>query len=151
MYIGGVDAKGNVVAWHHRISAPSIETFFDPKAAKPGDSETGGIEDLPYDVPNFRLDFALANSGVPRGWWRSVEHSINGFVVSSFVDELAAAAGADLDQLPAAHEHVAPFGERVDGQQHRRGAVVDHQHGLGVQQLGEPRLGVALPGPALAA
>jgi isoquinoline 1-oxidoreductase beta subunit len=32
---------------------------------------------------------------VPRAWWRSVEHSSSGFVVESFIDELAVAAGAD--------------------------------------------------------
>ena len=32
---------------------------------------------------------------MPRGFWRSVEGSVNGFVVQSFFDELAAAAGKD--------------------------------------------------------
>jgi isoquinoline 1-oxidoreductase subunit beta len=41
------------------------------------------------------VEYALAHSGVPRAWWRSVEHSSSGFVVETFVDELAAAAGAD--------------------------------------------------------
>jgi isoquinoline 1-oxidoreductase beta subunit len=37
----------------------------------------------------------MADTGVPVGFWRSVNHSINGFVVESFVDELAHAAGRD--------------------------------------------------------
>jgi isoquinoline 1-oxidoreductase beta subunit len=41
------------------------------------------------------LEYAPAASGVPRAWWRSVENSSNGFVVESFVDELAAAAKTD--------------------------------------------------------
>ena len=41
------------------------------------------------------MEYVDAPSGVPRMWWRSVEHSINGFAVESFVDELAAAAKAD--------------------------------------------------------
>jgi isoquinoline 1-oxidoreductase subunit beta len=41
------------------------------------------------------VEYTLAKSGVPRAWWRSVEHSTSGFVVECFVDELAAAAGAD--------------------------------------------------------
>ncbi len=32
---------------------------------------------------------------MPRAWWRSVEHSTSGFVMESFIDELAAAAGQD--------------------------------------------------------
>ena len=96
----GLDDKGNVVAWHHRIAAPSINAYFDPdKPAEWFDSETPGVHDMPYEVPNFRVDFVNANSGVPRGWWRSVEHSINGFVVNSFLDELAHAAGRDPIEL----------------------------------------------------
>ncbi len=91
----GLDGDGNVVAWHHRIAAPSIEAYFTPKTEKPGESETEGVADMPYDVPNLRTDFALAQSGVPRGWWRSVEHSINGFVINSFLAELADASGRD--------------------------------------------------------
>ena len=34
----------------------------------------------------------------PLGYWRSVGHSFSGFVVESFVDELAAAAGEDVSE-----------------------------------------------------
>ncbi|HEV7764570.1 MAG TPA: xanthine dehydrogenase family protein molybdopterin-binding subunit [Thermoanaerobaculia bacterium] len=97
---GALDAQNNVVAWHHRIAAPSINAYLSPGSKEgPHESETPGIEDMPYDVPNFRVDFALARSGVPRGWWRSVEHSINGFMTNSFLDELAEAAGRDPVEL----------------------------------------------------
>ena len=43
----------------------------------------------------MRIEYALAHSSAPRAWWRSVEHSSSGFVVESFVDELAHAAGQD--------------------------------------------------------
>jgi isoquinoline 1-oxidoreductase beta subunit len=59
------------------------------------ESETGGIDDLPHAIPNLRLEYAAAKSAVPRGWWRSVENSANAFVVESFMDELAHAAGKD--------------------------------------------------------
>ncbi|HEX6097214.1 MAG TPA: xanthine dehydrogenase family protein molybdopterin-binding subunit [Thermoanaerobaculia bacterium] len=103
-----VDDAKKVTAWHHRIAAPSIDSYFEPEAKEPWRSETGGIEDLPYDVPNFRLDVAVARSGVPRGWWRSVEYSINGFVLNAFLDELAHATGRDpielqLSLIPKGH------------------------------------------------
>ncbi|HEX7155475.1 MAG TPA: xanthine dehydrogenase family protein molybdopterin-binding subunit [Thermoanaerobaculia bacterium] len=103
---GGLDANGNLIAWRHRLAGPSIETWMNPKTEKPHQSETGGLDDTPYVVPNFRIDFFSAKSGVPRGWWRSVEHSITGFVVNSFMDEAARAAGKDpiefqLALLPA--------------------------------------------------
>ena len=93
---GAVDAKGNAVAWHHRIVSTSIRSFWDPpERAKPEASEIGGAVDLAYAVPNLRIEYAPAPSGVPVAWWRSVEASINAFVVEGFVDELAAAAKAD--------------------------------------------------------
>jgi isoquinoline 1-oxidoreductase subunit beta len=112
-----LDAENNVVAWHHRIAAPSINAYMSPGGKDLHDSETGGIDDLPYDVPNFRLDFALGNSGVPRGWWRSVEHSINGFVNNAFLDELAHAAGRDPVELRLA---LIPKGyvQKPEGERH---------------------------------
>jgi isoquinoline 1-oxidoreductase beta subunit len=109
---GAVDGEGKITAWLHRFAATPIGTyisvFSDPN--KPEDSEIGGIDDLPYAIPNFRVEFTPVASVVPRGWWRSVEHSINGFVINSFVDELAHAAGRD----PIAF-HLAniPAGKRV--------------------------------------
>jgi isoquinoline 1-oxidoreductase beta subunit len=93
---GAVDAKGNAVAWHHRIVSTSIRSFWDPPdRVKPEASEIGGAVDLAYAVPNLRVEYAPVPSGVPVAWWRSVEASLNAFVVEGFIDELAAAAKAD--------------------------------------------------------
>ena len=43
----------------------------------------------------MRLEYNVVASSVPPLWWRSVEHSFNGFAVECFIDELAAAAGKD--------------------------------------------------------
>src|SRR4029077_9027246 len=51
--------------------------------------------DLPYPIPNTRRAFSLAQSAVPRAWWRSVSHSFNGLAVECFIDELAHAANQD--------------------------------------------------------
>ena len=50
---------------------------------------------MPYAIPNVRLEYNPVATAVPRAWWRSVEHSFNGFVVESFIDEMAAAAKQD--------------------------------------------------------
>jgi isoquinoline 1-oxidoreductase beta subunit len=93
---GAVDAKGNAVAWYHRIVSTSIRSFWDPPdRVKPEASEIGGAVDLAYAVPNLRVEYAPVPSGVPVAWWRSVEASLNAFVVEGFIDELAAAAKAD--------------------------------------------------------
>jgi len=93
---GAVDAQGKVAAWKHFQSSTSIAAVWDKNGKdKPEASEFATAAFIPYETPNFRVEYALAHSGVPRAWWRSVEHSSSGFVVETFVDELAAAAGAD--------------------------------------------------------
>jgi CO/xanthine dehydrogenase Mo-binding subunit len=93
---GAVDAQGKLAAWRHFQSSTSIAAVWDKEGKeKPEAGEFATAAFIPYETPNFRVEYALAHSGVPRAWWRSVEHSSSGFVVESFVDELAAAAGAD--------------------------------------------------------
>jgi isoquinoline 1-oxidoreductase beta subunit len=100
----GLDAKGNLVAWRHRASSPSIGVFYRGTGIPAGAAAEVNSGDFPADaVPNLRLEFARAESGVPVGYWRSVENSGNQFVLSGFFDEAAAAAGRDpLDFLLAA-------------------------------------------------
>lgn len=50
---------------------------------------------LPYAFPNRDVNYLYHDRGIPSGFWRSVAHSFNGFVVESFVDELAHATGQD--------------------------------------------------------
>jgi isoquinoline 1-oxidoreductase beta subunit len=93
---GAVDGQGHLAAWKHFQSSTSIAAVWDKNGQeKPEASEFATAAFIPYVTPNFRVEYALAKSGVPRAWWRSVEHSSSGFVVETFVDELAAAAGAD--------------------------------------------------------
>ena len=57
---------------------------------------------------------------------------------------------ADLDQLPARHDQLAPARQRRRRQQHRAGAVVHDHRRLGAGQLAQQLLDVRLPRPALA-
>jgi isoquinoline 1-oxidoreductase beta subunit len=86
------------MAWFHTLASTSIRGYWDPKA-DPASQEVGGAEQMPYAIPNVRLEFNPVASAVPRAWWRSVENSFNGFAVESFIDELAAAAGKDPVQF----------------------------------------------------
>ncbi len=93
---GAVDPQGGLLAWKHFQTSTSIAAMWEKNGLeKPEQSEFGTAAFIPYRTPNFRVEYTLAQSGVPRAWWRSVEHSGGGFVVESFVDELAHAAGAD--------------------------------------------------------
>jgi len=93
----GLDAGGQPVAWTHRIVAPSIMARVFPDTVKNGlDEEAveGGMG-MPYTVPNVHVDYVLTDTGIPVGFWRSVNNSYNAFAVETFIDELAYAAKKD--------------------------------------------------------
>ena len=95
---GAVDDQGNVIAWSDYLVDTAIGAWWsEPGKWKPSGDELPG--DLPYPIPNIQTSFSLAESGVPRAWWRSVENSFNVFAVESFIDELAHAAGQDPYQF----------------------------------------------------
>jgi isoquinoline 1-oxidoreductase subunit beta len=94
----GLDADGTLNAWKIRTSGQSIIAAVSPRVMRFGVDRNflqGLMEDMPYDVPNYLVDFAMRNTHVPVGVWRSVNHSQNAFFKECFVDELAHAAGAD--------------------------------------------------------
>ena len=94
----GLDADGSLHAWKIRTSGQSIIAAMSPRVMRFGVDRNflqGLLEDMPYDVPNYLVDFAMRNTHVPVGVWRSVNHSQNAFFKECFIDELAHAAGAD--------------------------------------------------------
>jgi isoquinoline 1-oxidoreductase subunit beta len=95
---GAVDREGKVAAWSDYLVNTAIGAWWsDPGKWKPSGDELPG--DLIYPIPHVRNSFSLAESGVPRAWWRSVESSFNVFAVESFIDELAHAANQDPYQF----------------------------------------------------
>jgi isoquinoline 1-oxidoreductase beta subunit len=95
---GALDAQGTPIAWRVRISGQSVVGSIAPElAAGSFDIQflEGFLEDMPYRVPNYLVDYAMRNTHVPVGPWRGVHHTQNAFFKESFVDEMAYAAGAD--------------------------------------------------------
>ncbi|HTR45184.1 MAG TPA: xanthine dehydrogenase family protein molybdopterin-binding subunit [Thermodesulfovibrionales bacterium] len=94
-----LDEKGKPVAWQHTIVGQSIigGTPFESAMVKDGIDQTSveGAKEIPYAIPNILVDLHSPKIGVPVQWWRSVGHSHTCFVVESFMDELAHAAGRD--------------------------------------------------------
>jgi len=94
-------ADGMPIAWRHRIVGASIIQFFKTfghflrKDGMDPTSAQGAGDYFPYDIPNVLVDYVNNNPGVPSGFWRSVGNTQNGFLLESFVDELAHAAGKD--------------------------------------------------------
>jgi isoquinoline 1-oxidoreductase beta subunit len=94
---GGLDAAGNPVALWTRVSAPSIIATLLKLPLKDGidPQAVASFGDLPFSIPNVRVEYAQRNPHVPVGFWRTVGHSQNPFVRECFVDEMAHAAGKD--------------------------------------------------------
>ncbi|MDQ7782580.1 MAG: molybdopterin-dependent oxidoreductase [Desulfomonilaceae bacterium] len=95
----GLDLNGDLIAWHHTIVGQSImaDTPFEGALVVDGVDPTSieGAADIPYEIPNILVDLHSPQNTVPVQWWRSVGHSHTAFVVESFLDEAAHAAGAD--------------------------------------------------------
>lgn len=93
----GLSARGELMAWTHRIVAPSILARINSGRMLRGIDRTSveGAADQPYSIADVRVDYMPVDLGVPVGFWRSVGNSFTGFMVESFIDEVAHAAGAD--------------------------------------------------------
>jgi isoquinoline 1-oxidoreductase beta subunit len=126
-FAAGLDEQGNLMAWQHTIVGQSIlsGTPFDPKKeVDPASVE--GAENIPYEIPNISIDLHSPKIGIPVLWWRSVGHSHTAFVVESFIDEVAHAAGKDPYEL-------------------RRKLLTKHPRHLGVLQLAAEKAGWGNP------
>ncbi len=92
----GIGADGKVNGWLHRSVAPSLATIFNPAADHEIPVELGmGFINVPFDIPNLRLENPEASAHCRIGWFRSVSNIPHAFAIQSFVAELAAAAGRD--------------------------------------------------------
>jgi len=128
----GLDAGGNPVAWRHTIVGQSIlaGTPFEGMVKDGIDgASVEGAADLVYPVPNLYVDLHSPRPGIPVLWWRSVGHSHTAFVVESFIDELAHAAGKD------------PF-------EYRRALLGSQPRHRGVLELAAAKAGWGKPLPA---
>jgi isoquinoline 1-oxidoreductase beta subunit len=99
----GLDADGNLVALHVRVSGQSINATLNPAGIVGGKDvrqlqgyyEEPGDAQLGYDVPNLLIEYAMRNTHVPVGPWRGVNTNQNGVYMECFIDEVARAAGKD--------------------------------------------------------
>jgi isoquinoline 1-oxidoreductase subunit beta len=97
MYMkAAVDSNGRPVAWLQRSVFPPITSIFDVNAVygDPGHLQQGWT-DMPYDIPNLRIENGAAKAHVRIGWLRSVANIYHAFAVQTFTDELAHRAKRD--------------------------------------------------------
>jgi isoquinoline 1-oxidoreductase beta subunit len=125
--VAGLDADGMPLAWHVRLTGPSIRGTLTPFALSGVDlqAQEGFLDDMQYDVPNYLADYAMRNTHVPVGFWRCVNQSQNGFFKESFIDELAHLAQADpyayRRKLIGKHKHADKFLAVLDATAQRAG------------------------------
>jgi isoquinoline 1-oxidoreductase beta subunit len=102
MYMkAALGANGKPTAWLQRSVFPPIPSIFDVNAVY-GDPAhlQQGWTDIPYDLPNLRVENGPAKAHVRIGWLRSVANIYHAFGIQCFTDELAHTAGRDpLDYL----------------------------------------------------
>jgi isoquinoline 1-oxidoreductase beta subunit len=92
----GLDNEGKVLGWLHRSALPPINGQFAPQQQYQAAFETGmGMSDLPFDIEHYQAESGRAQGMTRIGWYRSVINIPHAFAISSFVDELAHAAGKD--------------------------------------------------------
>ena len=96
-FTAALDAAGMPVALRVRLAGNSILATVPGNRLTGVDKhfQTGFIDTMHYDVPNYLVDFAMRNTHVPVGFWRGVNSSQNTFFKEGFIDELAHAAGQD--------------------------------------------------------
>jgi isoquinoline 1-oxidoreductase subunit beta len=100
---GGLDAAGNLVGLHMRISGQSILAAVFPQNLRDGMDPAvfqglnpGGAEgEFGYNIPNVLFDHAMRNTHIRPGFWRGVNTKQNAIYSECFIDELAHTAGQD--------------------------------------------------------
>lgn len=93
---GGIDKDGKPVAWLHRSVGPTLMALFGPDSRLESPIELGmGLTNVPFAVPNLRVENPEAAAHTRVGWYRAVSNIPHAFAIQSFVAELAHAAGRD--------------------------------------------------------
>jgi len=97
----GLDAAGMPTAWHVRVAGISLLASVIPEMNSVVDRNflQNFLEDMPYGIPNYLVDYAVRGTHVPVGIWRSIYYSQNAFFKESFIDEMAHAGGHDPYRL----------------------------------------------------
>lgn len=94
-----VDQDGKVRSWLHRSAAPTIGSLFTEGAQGEQLFESAmSAINMPYVIPNVRVETAPVAAHARIGWFRSVSNIPHAFAAQCFIAELAHRAGKDHKQ-----------------------------------------------------
>jgi len=110
---GGLDSDGKPIAYSNQYLIKH-----HPKEASV----------IPYDIKNVGVYYTDGDTHVPWGNWRSVDHTVHGFAIESFIDEMANAAGQD-------------------GYEFRKGLIKDSPEHLKILNIAAEKAGWSKPLP----
>lgn len=87
-----LDSNKKPSLWQHRVTGIP---FFPIPADKMDKSAVEGLKNLPYDIPNVKVDQHNIQSPISTLWWRSVGHTHTAFSKEVTIDILAEMAEMD--------------------------------------------------------
>jgi isoquinoline 1-oxidoreductase beta subunit len=94
----GLDVQGLPLACTIRLAGPSFVASLLPGFGTNIVDRTfvsGLADEMPYAIPNYRVDYVVRPTPVPLGVWRAINYTQNAFYKECFIDEMAHAAGID--------------------------------------------------------
>ncbi len=99
----GIDDKGRITAWHHRVVSDRVLAFMDPvryKTAQGRDNIAMRGTELPtYDIAHRLAEGLQQDTGIRTAPLRAIGVGQNSFANEVFIDEVAAKLGVDPVEL----------------------------------------------------
>jgi isoquinoline 1-oxidoreductase beta subunit len=94
---GGLSAEGTLVAFQHKVIAPSLDASDKEEydATKKDGTMTEGISEQKYEIANMKNMYVHADIHIPIVAWRAVTSTTLAFAQECFIDELAVKANKD--------------------------------------------------------
>jgi isoquinoline 1-oxidoreductase beta subunit len=95
----GLDAKGDLVGWYHRLVSENVDAVASPPRfqATGGKDYIGwrGLDQAFYAIPHVLAEGVREIRGMRVHAWRGIGSGYNKFAAESFLDEVAHAKGVD--------------------------------------------------------